>query len=287
MAALLKGLLFGPDDAAFSPTHTRKGGRLYRYYVSQTVLKHGAGSCPVGRVPANEIESTVIDQLRGVFRQPEIVAGTWRAAGKQDDSVSESEAREALIALDPLWDELFPAEQARIVALLVERVDIGTDGLNVRLRVDDVDGQHFAREAGEAVRETGRGASPCRGFAPRGSCCRAVVKRGGRKEMLLPQVAPNQRARLDGALVKALARAFRWQRMLESGEFATLSELAASENIAKSYLCRVLRLTLLAPGLVEAILDGRRPETLTLPALMKPVPSAWEGQRAIWHAAGD
>ena len=54
--ALLKGLLFGPDGAAFSPTHTRKGGRLYRYYVSQTVLKHGAGSCPVGRVPAGEIE---------------------------------------------------------------------------------------------------------------------------------------------------------------------------------------------------------------------------------------
>ena len=54
--ALLKGLLFGPDGAAFSPTHTRKGDRLYRYYVSQTVLKHGAGSCPVARVPAGEIE---------------------------------------------------------------------------------------------------------------------------------------------------------------------------------------------------------------------------------------
>jgi len=69
MPALLKGLLFGPDGAAFSPTHTRKGDRLYRYYVSQTVLKHGAGSCPVGRVPAGEIEAAVIDQLRAVFRQ--------------------------------------------------------------------------------------------------------------------------------------------------------------------------------------------------------------------------
>ena len=58
--ALLKGLLFGSDGAAFSPTHTRKGGRLYRHYVSQTVLKHGAGSCPVGRVPAGEIESAVV-----------------------------------------------------------------------------------------------------------------------------------------------------------------------------------------------------------------------------------
>ena len=122
--------------APFSPTHTRKGGKLYRYYVSQTVLKHGAGSCPVGRVPAGEIEAAVIDQLRAVFRQPEIVAGTWKAARAQDGEITEADAREALIHLDPLWDELFPAEQARIVALLVERIDIGTDGLNVRLRMD-------------------------------------------------------------------------------------------------------------------------------------------------------
>ena len=134
--ALLKGLLFGPDGAAFSPTHTRKGGRLYRYYVSQTVLKHGAGACPVGRVPAGEIEAAVIDQLRAVFRQPEIVAGTFRAARTQEEDITEADAREAVTRLDPLWDELFPAEQARIAALLVERVEIGAAGLNVRLRMD-------------------------------------------------------------------------------------------------------------------------------------------------------
>lgn len=135
-AALLKGLIYGPDGAAFSPSHTRKGGKLYRYYVSQTVLKHGAGSCPVGRVSAGEIEAAVIDQLRTVFRQPEIIAGTWKAARAQDSEVNEAGTREALLQLDPLWDELFPAEQARIVALLVERVDVGTKGLTVRLRVD-------------------------------------------------------------------------------------------------------------------------------------------------------
>lgn len=112
-----------------------------------------------------------------------------------------------------------------------------------------------------------------------------IVKRGGRKEMLLPQNASNQRARVDSALVKALARAFRWQRMLESGDFATIGELAVSENIAKSYLCRVLRLTLLAPELVAAILDGRQPEDLTLPTLMKPFPVAWVEQRANWQAS--
>jgi hypothetical protein len=98
----------------------------------------------VGRVPAGEIEATVIDQLRAVFRQPEIVAGTWKAARVHADDISEADARAALQQLDALWHEFFPAEQARIVALLVERVDVGTDGLNIRLRVDGLGG--LARE---------------------------------------------------------------------------------------------------------------------------------------------
>jgi hypothetical protein len=67
-----------------------------------------------------------------MFRQPEIVVGTWRAAREQDDSIREAEVRDALLALDPLWDELFPAEQARIVQLLVERVEIAEDGLDIQ-----------------------------------------------------------------------------------------------------------------------------------------------------------
>ena len=98
----------------------------------------------IGRVPAGEIEAAVIDQLRTVFRQPEIVAGTWKAARTQDGGITEVDARETLTRLDPLWDELFPAEQTRIVTLLVERVDMRTDGLNVRLRVDGLSG--LARE---------------------------------------------------------------------------------------------------------------------------------------------
>ncbi|MBM3606197.1 MAG: site-specific recombinase, partial [Alphaproteobacteria bacterium] len=90
----------------------------------------------------------VIDQLRAVFRQPEIIAGTWKAAREQeavgDAGISEAYVREALHQLDPLWDELFPSEQARIAALLVERIDIGIEGLNVRLRIDGLSG--LARE---------------------------------------------------------------------------------------------------------------------------------------------
>jgi site-specific DNA recombinase len=138
--ALLKGLIFGPTGAAMSPTHTKKGNRLYRYYVSQDVLKRGPDACPVGRVPAAEIETLVVDQLRGVFRQPEIIVGAWRAARAEQDDVPEAEARDALTQLDPLWDELFPAEQARIVQLLVERVDVSVQGVSLRLRVEGLAG---------------------------------------------------------------------------------------------------------------------------------------------------
>jgi len=147
--ALLKGLLWGPDGAAFSPTHTRKGGKLYRYYVSQSVLRHGAGVCPVGRVPAAEIESAVIEQLRAIFRQPEILAGSTKAAKGHLPVITEEEARMALTTLDPMWDELFPAEQTRIVQMLVGRVDIGTDGFDVQLRLDGM--ATFAQEMRQAA----------------------------------------------------------------------------------------------------------------------------------------
>lgn len=104
-----------------------------------------------------------------------------------------------------------------------------------------------------------------------------VVKRGGRKEVHLPGGAPVQR-RTDSTLVKALARAFRWKRMLETGEFATINELAEREGIAPSYMTRVLRLTLLAPEIVEAILDGRQGPEVTLGRLLKGFPVEWEGQ---------
>ena len=104
-------------------------------------------------MPAAEIEAAVINQLRAVFRQPEIIIGTWKAAKVSDPEINENTVREALVQLDPLWDELFPAEQARIVQLLVERVDIGLGGLDVRLRVDGLTGlvQEMARDVGQAA----------------------------------------------------------------------------------------------------------------------------------------
>jgi site-specific DNA recombinase len=132
--ALLKGLIFGPTGVAMSPAYTRRKGKLYRYYVSTDVLKRNPTKCPVRRVPAAEIENAVVDQLRGLLCTPEIVVRTWRAARQSIGNISEAEVREALERLDPLWDELFPAEQTRIVQLLVDRVEVHLDRLDMRLR---------------------------------------------------------------------------------------------------------------------------------------------------------
>ena len=117
--APLKGLLFGPDGRALTPTYTRRGSRLYRYYVSTGVIKRGPEACTVRRVSAAEIEGAVLGQVRALVRTPEIVVGAWRAACRHDAAITEQEVRDALAEFDAIWDELFPAEQARIVQLLV------------------------------------------------------------------------------------------------------------------------------------------------------------------------
>lgn len=111
-----------------------------------------------------------------------------------------------------------------------------------------------------------------------------IRKRGGRKLVIAPDGndawAP-PRARIDNALVKALARAHRWRKLLETGAYSTIEEIAAAEKINASYISRILRLTLVAPDIVEAILDGRQPAGLTLPVLLRPFPVEWEEQRGV------
>ena len=109
-----------------------------------------------------------------------------------------------------------------------------------------------------------------------------VRRRGGRKVVIAPdgtEAPAVAAARIDSTLVKALARAFRWRRMLETGVVSTVGEIATREAINKSYVSRVLRLTLLAPDIVEAILDGRQASVISLPTLTEPFPVGWDQQR--------
>ncbi|MFO0197362.1 MAG: recombinase family protein [Alphaproteobacteria bacterium] len=141
-APLLRGLIFDSDGNAMSPSHSRgRSGKRYRYYVSQALLKGPVTERPaIARLPAGQIEAAVTDQVRALLRQPEMLVGTWRAARGMAPEVTEQEVRLAMERIEPLWDELFPAERTRIVRLLVERVDVRAEGAAVRLRLDGLGG---------------------------------------------------------------------------------------------------------------------------------------------------
>lgn len=110
-------------------------------------------------------------------------------------------------------------------------------------------------------------------------------RRGGRKLIIAPDGANDwvqPQPKQDNTLIKAIARAKRWQRMLESGKVPSTRQLAEKEKINPSYLARIIRLTLLAPDIIEAILDGRQPKGLLLADLLKPFPVEWDAQRAVF-----
>ncbi len=134
--AVLKGLIFGPTGAAMTPAHTRRGGRLYRYYVSMDTIRTGACASPIRRIAAAQIEAVVIAQIRAMLQSPEIIVATWRAARRTIKELTERQVADELHRFDDLWSELFPAEQARIVQLLVERVDLSEKGADITLKIE-------------------------------------------------------------------------------------------------------------------------------------------------------
>jgi hypothetical protein len=105
--------------------------------------------------------------------------------------------------------------------------------------------------------------------------------RGGHKTILSDAVPAPPQPRIDNALLKALARAHRWRQMIESGEYASITELSKAESVNQSYACRMLRLSLLAPSIVTAILDGRHDSDVMLKQLMKPLPVRWDEQMTM------
>jgi DNA invertase Pin-like site-specific DNA recombinase len=125
-------------SAAMTPTHTRQRGRLYRYYICLGASRRGHDTCPVRSIAAAEVERLVLGQVRRLLAAPELVARTITAVHRENGAaehteLDEGDVIEALGALEPVWDELYPAEQARIMRLLIERIDVAPDGISVTL----------------------------------------------------------------------------------------------------------------------------------------------------------
>ena len=134
-----------------SPSHTRRRGRIYRYYVTREAIADGYDTCAVTSVPAADVEGAVLDHVQKLLAAPELVARTWAAAKREgEDEITEREVTVLLADFATVWSELFPAEQARIVQLLVERVDVAGG------RARGADQGRGAREPGRRAAAAGR-----------------------------------------------------------------------------------------------------------------------------------
>jgi len=143
---LLKGIVFGVDGHALTPWHSTKksSGKRYRYYLPMREIKEHAGASGLPRMPAAELESAVLEQLRGILRNPNLLDELVPQAIKLDPSLDEAKVSVAMTRLDLIWDQLFPAEQTRIVKLLVEKVIVSPSNLELRLRANGI--EQLARE---------------------------------------------------------------------------------------------------------------------------------------------
>ena len=138
---LLKGIVFGNDGRALTPWHSTKKatGKRYRYYLSTRDIKEHSGASGMPRLPAAELESAVLDQLRGILRSPDLLKDVMPKAIKLDPTLDEAKVTVAMTRLDAIWDQLFPAEQTRIVKMLVEKVIVTPNDLEVRLRANGIE----------------------------------------------------------------------------------------------------------------------------------------------------
>ncbi|NBU98805.1 MAG: hypothetical protein EBS19_11455 [Spirochaetia bacterium] len=130
--SILRGLLFSPEGRAFTPGWTSKGAKQYRYYINTDAIKLGKEACEVQRIPAGEIEGVVVEKIRSFLRSPEVLSQAVKEITITRPDISEEESISALQNIEQVWDHLFPAEQARIIQVLIERITIRKDGISIK-----------------------------------------------------------------------------------------------------------------------------------------------------------
>jgi site-specific DNA recombinase len=242
--ALLAGVIFDDRGHRMSPTYTVRRRNRYRYYISQAQLRGGEpGSRP--RIGANEVEQLVVQEL--CHQQGRDHQITDVAAGA--------------------WS----ADIRELVRTMVDRIVIHHDGIGIVLQSNAVDpaGGFVNGDIQNERPKTVRLALPP-------ACPRA------RKQIIVPGNSGTRPRRIDHELIRALARARSWMGMLQQGEFADTAEIAQGHGLSEPHVRRLLRFAYLAPDIVEAIVEGRQPRTLTVKLLLQGIPLDWSDQRAAF-----
>jgi site-specific DNA recombinase len=272
---LLKGILFDPKGYALTPTYTKKKNKAYRYYVSTHAIKTTYDNCPLKTISAPFMEEIILEQVKRALTNVEWVQKMQ--SQNKDETIKLTDIRKGLKDFDMMWTELFPIEQARIIQLVIEKITVHPDKIIIVFHPSGM-------------------LSVLHEFMPDLKTCDDIddpmvmeipvqfQRKVKRKRITTPEghsvINMNDKS-INEPLVRAIARAHRWQEMLETGKAKSITKLAHQENLKTSYMASVIRLTDLAPDITAAILQGNQPSTLQLQDLLRGglLPLDWNEQR--------
>jgi site-specific DNA recombinase len=270
--SLLAGMLFDAGGNRMTPSHATKQGRRYRYYFSRPLITKDQRDKPIGlRIPAGEIEQAVTSRMRQWLVDPGSVYQAIRLA--------DPPAQRRLIAraeeIGRGWPELPAARQGALLTALIERIDIAANRIDIHLRLTRL-GALLDMSApllpSATEDETQILSVPIE------------LRRSGREiKMLIDGADPFATGKPDARLIKLLIRARRFNATLVDSDGVPFAALAKREGVSPSYFTRLVRLSYLAPNIIQAILDGRQPRDLTADKLLahSRLPLTWHEQRRV------
>jgi hypothetical protein len=275
--SLLAGMLFDGDGNRMTPTHAIKKGARYRYYVSRPLITTDQTDRSAGlRIPAVEIEQAVTSRMRQWLVDPGSVCQATRLA--------DPSAQRRLIAraeeIGKSWSELPATRQRTLLTALIERIDVGANRIDIHFRPT-----RLAALLGTTT------AAPMPSAADDETQILSVpikLRRSGREiKMLIEGTNLFATAKPDARLIKLLIKAGRFNTTLVDSDGVPFAALAKREGVSPSYFTRLVRLSYLAPDIIQAILDGRQPRDLTADKLLahSRLPLTWHEQRAVLRFA--
>jgi site-specific DNA recombinase len=272
--SLLAGMLFDGDGNRMTPSHAVKKGTRYRYYVSGSLITKDRSEGSAGlRIPAAEIEQLVSSRVRRWLLDP---GSIYKSTAAQ---LPDSSMQQRLVAraadIGKHWPELPVARKRAVFTALIDRIEVRVDQIDIRLRPPRL----------SALLDVA--AAPSQGVNDDETQILSVpvrLRRAGREiRMVIDGTASFSAAKPDARLIKLLLRARRFNATLAQGEGLPFAALAQREGVSRSYFTRLVRLSYLAPDIIQAILDGRQPLDLTAEKLLEHsrLPLAWHDQRTV------
>jgi hypothetical protein len=280
---LVAGLIYDEAGELMTPSHANKKGTRYRYYVSQSLVKGPRRNAPrARRVPAADLEGLVEDRLRVFLTNAADLFGMLESRLSDASQCADLVGRAADLA--DRWPSLAPTERRGIIIALVDRIDLMTETLEIRILpsrllailVDESD----RRDRGP-LEDSERGIVRSMTLS-----VPARLRRTGMEIRLIINGSGSARRKPDHSLCRVLAQAHRYHGMVMRAGGKTIAELAAEAGVGGSYFTRILRLSFLAPEVVKAILHNRHPIDLNAKRLVNQtrIPIVWKEHRALLEA---